>query len=99
MRLRLQARIDRATVKPEDRADLDIVHDQISLRAPRTAVHPELPSQSHHYVELVGNALYTPFILEYTIYATSTSSRASGSPQTYVQARQNLANAPEIWTK
>ena len=58
------------SLTPEDRADLAIIHDQISLALLELQ---SIQSYRHNptlYVELIGNALYSPYVLEYTDKAT-----------------------------
>jgi uncharacterized protein (DUF885 family) len=54
------------------------------------------------YVELIGNALYSPFVLEYADKTTRYRhiiSRLKATPSFIERAKLNLASAPEIWTK
>ena len=87
---------------PEDRADLAIIHDQISLALLELQ---SIQSYRHNptlYVELIGNALYSPYVLEYADKATRYRhiiSRLKAIPSFIERAQINLASAPEIWTK
>ena len=54
------------------------------------------------YVELVGNALYSPFVLEYAEKNKRFEhiiSRMRAVPRLLQQARLNLWSAPRIWTR
>ena len=86
----------------EDRADLGILQDQISL-----ALLDLNESQSYlHnptvYVETLGNALFGPFMLEYAPKPARFRhivARLQKVPLFLDQASTNLASAPAIWTK
>jgi uncharacterized protein (DUF885 family) len=101
LRLRLQRASDLSSLNAEDKADLDIVHDQISLALLELQSIQNFRHNPTLYVELIGNALYTPFILEYTDKNKRYEqivARLQAVPKLLLQARQNLTNAPEIWT-
>ncbi|MCC6540268.1 MAG: DUF885 domain-containing protein [Bryobacterales bacterium] len=93
---------DAAALSAEDRADYDIIHDHISLQL---AELDTIQSYKHNptvYVELIGNALFTPFVLEYGTPAEryrQITARLAKVPALLGQARQNLVDAPEIWTQ
>lgn len=102
LRLRLQRASDIDTLSPEDRADLDIVHDQISLSLLELQTIQNYRHNPTLYVELIGNALYGPFILEYTDKNKRYEhiiARLRAVPGLLQQARQNLTTAPRIWTE
>ena len=102
LRLRLQRASDLQSLSAEDRADLDIVHDQISLALLESQSIQNFRHNPTLYVELIGNALYTPFILEYTDKNKRYEhiiARLQSVPRLLLQARQNLSTAPEIWTR
>lgn len=86
----------------EDRADLTILDDQTSLAlleltAIQTPAHnPTL------YVETLGNALFSPFILEYAPKPQRIQSiiaRLGHVPLFLDQAASNLVSSPAIWTQ
>jgi uncharacterized protein (DUF885 family) len=102
LRLRLQQSVDENALPPEDRADLDIIHDQISLALLELQSIQNYRHNPTVYVELIGNALYTPFVLEYADKAARYRhiiNRLKGIPAFAERAQLNLTNAPEIWTK
>ncbi|HXP66370.1 MAG TPA: DUF885 domain-containing protein [Steroidobacteraceae bacterium] len=101
----IEARIEKLDPKwltPEQRADIDIMHD--AILATRLDVE-EMQSYRHNptiYVELVGNALYTPYVLHYAPTAERYKhiiQRLIAIPELVRQAEQNLQDAPEIWDK
>ena len=86
----------------EDQADLNILRDQVSL-----ALLDLNESHSHlHnptlYVETLGNALFSPYVLEYAPQAArmrNIIARLQKAPLFLDQASTNLTSSPEIWTK
>src|SRR6185436_9016479 len=86
---------------PEERADFQILSDQIALglleldRIQNYRHNPTL------YVELIGNGLFNPFVLEYAPKPQRMRhimARLGKIPKLLEQARQNLADSPQIWT-
>ena len=94
--------VDTATLTPEDRADYDIIENQIALSlfdidVERTAAHN--PTM---YVELIGSALFNPYMLDYApkdARARHIIARLEKLPAFCEQARRNLGIAPAIWIK
>jgi uncharacterized protein (DUF885 family) len=102
LRLRLQQSIDEKTLNAEDRADLDIIHDQISLALLELQSIQSYKHNPTSYVELIGNALYSPFILEYAEKPKRFGHiirRLQAIPNLVQQAQANLTSAPVIWTR
>lgn len=86
---------------PEDRADREIISDQISLalleldRIQNSRHNPTL------YIELLGNAFFSPHVLEYAPLAERLRhiiARFRKTPAFLEQAKKNLTDSPEIWT-
>jgi uncharacterized protein (DUF885 family) len=101
----IEARIEKLDAKAlnaEQRADIDIVHD--AIQATRLDIE-EIQSYRHNptiYVELVGNALYTPYVLHYAPADERFKhiiQRLIRIPQLVRQGEQNLVDSPEIWNK
>jgi uncharacterized protein (DUF885 family) len=96
------AKLDPKSLTAEQRADVDIMHD--AILATRLDME-EMQSYRHNptiYVELVGNALYTPYVLRYASAAERYKhiiQRLIAVPELVRQAEQNLQDAPEIWNK
>ncbi len=90
-----------ASLAPEERADFQILSDQIALALLEL---DRIQSYRHNptmYVELIGNGLFNPFILEYAPKPQRIRhiiARLGKIPALLEQARQNLADSPEIWT-
>jgi uncharacterized protein (DUF885 family) len=84
----------------EDRADWQILEDQISLAL---LEFDEIRNYMHNpatYVETLGNALFTPYVLEYAPKgerANHIISRLKTVPLFLDQARSNITSAPAIW--
>ena len=54
------------------------------------------------YVELIGNSLFTPFVLEYAPHDQryrDIIERLSALPALLDQAKANLPDAPEVWNR
>ena len=96
------AAIDLQTLSAEDRADYQIIQNAIDLYLLDLQ---QIQSYRHNpttYVELVGNALFTPFVLEYAPLDTRYGQiirRLSGIPALIEQAKINLADSPEVWNR
>ncbi|PWU02908.1 MAG: hypothetical protein C5B51_20015 [Terriglobia bacterium] len=90
------------SVSAEDRADLAILQDQISLALlDLNRIHTALHNPTV-YVETLGNALFSPYVLEYAPRPQrirSIVARLGHVPLFLDQASANLLSAPDIWTK
>jgi uncharacterized protein (DUF885 family) len=86
----------------EDQADLNILQDQVSLALLDLN---ELHSHLHNptlYVETLGNALFSPYVLEYAPLEArmrNIIARLQKAPVFLDQASANLISSPDIWTK
>ncbi|MCU1233333.1 MAG: hypothetical protein JWP63_1300 [Candidatus Solibacter sp.] len=87
---------------PEDRADLTIMQDQIALTLlDFNEIHTSMHSPQS-YVETLGNALFTPFVLEYAPKAERVKhimARLQKVPLFLDQASTNMVSAPPEWTQ
>jgi uncharacterized protein (DUF885 family) len=85
----------------EDRADLTIMQDQISLALlDLDEIHTPMHSPTM-YVETLGNALFNPFVLEYGPLPgriRNIIARLQKVPLFLDQAASNLVSAPDLWT-
>ncbi len=96
------AKIDAEKLNAEDAADLAILQDQtglalLELDSVQTPMHN--PAM---YVETVGNALFTPYTLEYAPVGErfrDIISRLRGIPLFLEQASSNLAGVPAVWCR
>jgi uncharacterized protein (DUF885 family) len=105
LQLDIEARIDKLDAKAlnsEQRADIEVMRD--AIQATRLDIE-EVQSYRHNptiYVELIGNALYTPYVLHYAAVDERFKhiiQRLTQIPELVRQAEQNLNDAPEIWNK
>lgn len=87
---------------PEDRADYELVQTQISLALLDLN---EIKSLEHNplvYVEMMGNALFSPYVLDYApaelrfYHIVSRMEKLRGS---VAQAKRNLKDSPELWNR
>jgi uncharacterized protein (DUF885 family) len=95
-------KLDSKSLTAEQRADIDVIHD--AIEATRLDVE-EVQSYRHNpttYVELIGNALYTPYVLHFAAADERFKhiiKRLNLIPQLIGQAEENLQDSPEIWNK
>src|SRR6202790_4943695 len=90
-----------AGLSPEQRADFEIVSDQIALGLLELDTVQRYRHNPAVYVELIGNALFNPLVLEYAPKPQRVRhiiARLAKVPALLDQARQNLVSAPGIWT-
>jgi uncharacterized protein (DUF885 family) len=96
------AAIDPKSLSAEDRADYQIIQNAVDLTELDLQ---EIQGYKHNptiYVELVGNALFNPFVLEYAPLAARYGhiiQRLSRIPALMDQAKKNLVDSPEVWNR
>jgi uncharacterized protein (DUF885 family) len=96
------AAIQQESLAPEDRADYQIIDNQVNLSLLEL---DKIQSYRHNptvYVELIGNALFNPFVLEYAPLETryrQIIQRLQKIPALIQQGEANLTDAPEIWNR
>ena len=86
----------------EDRADFDIIRDQVRLAMLDLFKIQSFRHNPAIYVELIGNALFTPFVLEYAPKPEryrQIIKRLAAVPILLEQARENLQDSPEVWNR
>jgi uncharacterized protein (DUF885 family) len=99
---RLRRDIDSASLSTEQQADLEILRHEIGLKLLDLDVIRNYRRNPTLYVELIGTALFDPFVREYAPKAERFRhiiARLRRVPALLDQARENLAGAPEIWTR
>ena len=102
MRSRLRDASRDPQLSPEDHADCDIMQDQIGLALLELETIQSYRHNPTVYVELIGNALFNPLTLEYASKSDRLRdiiARTGKIPAFLDQAKTNLADSPEIWTK
>jgi uncharacterized protein (DUF885 family) len=93
-------RLDTSTLDAEQRADIDIMRD--ALGASRLELD-EIQSYRHNpttYVELLGNGLYSPYVLQYAPARERYRhiiNRLNRIPELIRQAEANLQDSPAVW--
>jgi len=95
-------RIAPQSLQPEQRADYRLMRDQVELMLLRFGTTRDHEHNPTVYVELVGNALFTPFVLDYAPKPQRFQSiieRLDRVPTLMQQAKQNLRDAPEVWNR
>jgi uncharacterized protein (DUF885 family) len=96
------AAIDPQMLSAEERADYQIIQNAVDLSLLDLQ---QIQSYRHNptvYVELVGNALFNPFVLEYAPFDARFRhiiQRLSQIPALMDQAKMNLADSPEVWNR
>jgi uncharacterized protein (DUF885 family) len=96
------AHLDGAALDPEQRADVDIMRG--ALGATRLELD-EIQAYRHNpttYVELLGNGLYSPYVLNFAPAAERYRhiiSRLQKVPELIKQAEANLQDSPEVWNR
>ncbi|MGB6944303.1 MAG: DUF885 domain-containing protein [Bryobacteraceae bacterium] len=96
------AAIQQDSLSAEDRADYQIIDNQVNLSLLEL---DQIQSYRHNptvYVELVGNALFNPFVLEYAPLDQryrGIIQRLQKIPALMQQGEANLMDAPEIWNR
>jgi uncharacterized protein (DUF885 family) len=96
------SKLDPASLDKEQRADLDMIRDAVG--ASRLELD-EIQSFRHNptsYVELLGNGLYSPYVLHYAPAPERYRhiiNRMGKIPELIRQAEANLQDSPEVWNK
>jgi len=96
------AAIDPQALSAEERADYQTIQNAIDLSLLDLQ---QIQSYRHNptvYVELLGNALFNPFVLEYApldVRFRHIIQRLSQIPVLMDQAKMNLADSPEVWNR
>ena len=91
-----------AALDAERAADLEIVRDNVSLNLLEIDRIRDYRHNPTIYVELVGNGLYSPYVLDYAPPEERFRHiihRLQGIPALMAQARANLLDAPEVWNR
>lgn len=87
---------------PELQADIDLIKLQCQSQLFEIDKAQTYRHNPAIYVETIGNAVYSPFILNYAPESkrlAQITSRIEKIPTFIEVAQQNLANAPGIWTR
>jgi len=93
---------DKDSLSPEDRADYDIIDTQIGLALFDIDIAQSWQHSPQTYVELLGSALFNPFVLEYAPKPERYEhiiARIGKIPQFIQVAQRQLGGAPPIWAQ
>ena len=96
------AAIKQDQLSNEDRADYQILANQTELALLELR---DVQSHRHNptlFVELVGNALFSPFVLEYASLDSryrDIIQRLAAVPALMDQAKANLVDSPDVWNR
>src|ERR1700736_4861651 len=96
------ARLDTASLDAEQRADIEIMQGALgasSLELDEIQAYRHNPTT---YVELLGNGLYSPYVLHYAPAPERYRhiiNRLSKVPELIRQAETNLQDSPEVWNR
>ncbi len=96
------AALDTAKLDKEQRADLDIIKNNIELGLLELDTIQSYKHNPTVYVELAGNALYTPYMLNYAPVEKRFGQivkRLERLPALFDQAKVNLTDAPQVWNR
>ena len=98
---RLKA-VDTSKLSPEDRADYDILRQQVALALFGLDVERNWARNPTVYVETVGNAIFTPYVLEYAPRPDRLRqiiARLEKVPAFLEPPRRFLFDSPAVWIK
>jgi uncharacterized protein (DUF885 family) len=96
------AALQGAALDPERRTDLDLIRDAAALDRLELERIQDYRHDPMTYVELVGNGLYTPYVLGYAPIEQryrDLIERLQRLPELLAQAMANLRDAPEPWNR
>jgi uncharacterized protein (DUF885 family) len=91
-----------SSLDKEQQADLEIIKNDLNLALLELTTIQSYKHNPTVYVELAGNALFTPYILNYAPKERryhDIVKRLEGLPALFEQAKANLADAPEVWNR
>jgi len=96
------AALEAASLDAEQQADLEILRNNIGLWLLELETIQNYRHNPTVYVELAGNALYTPYLLHYAPVEHRFGhiiKRLEKIPTLVAQAKTNLVDAPEVWNR
>ena len=96
------AAVNAASLDKEQQADLEIVKINLGMYQLELDTIQSFKHNPTVYVELAGNALFSPFVLNYAPKEQRFQQivkRLEKMPALFDQAKMNLVDAPEIWNR
>ena len=94
--------MDPASLDREQKADLEIMKDALGLALLELNTIQSYKHNPTIYVELAGNALFNPYMLNYAPKEKrfqQITRRLEKMPALFEQAKSELVDAPEIWNR
>lgn len=94
--------LNTTSLDKEQLADLEIIKNQLNLQLLDLNTIQSFKHNPTVYVELAGNALFVPYILEYAPKDRRFQSivkRIEKMPMLFEQAKAQLVDAPEVWNR
>jgi uncharacterized protein (DUF885 family) len=94
--------IGTAALDREQQADAQILRNNVGVSLLELDTIQNFRHNPTVYVELVGNALYTPYVLHYAaedVRFRHIIKRLEKIPTLVEQAKANLVDAPEVWNR
>ena len=94
--------LDPSSLDKEQRADLEIMKNNLNLSLLELNTIQSYKHNPTVYVELAGNALFGPYVLEYAPKDRRYQhiiKRLEKVPALFEQAKVNLLDAPEVWNR
>jgi uncharacterized protein (DUF885 family) len=94
--------VDASKLDKEQKADLAIIKDSLALALLELNTIQNYKHNPTVYVELAGNALFNPYVLNYAPKEKRFQQivkRLDKMPALFEQAKANLVDAPEIWNR
>lgn len=95
-------RLDTASLNAEQKADVDIMRGALGASKLELDVIQSYRHNPTTYVEIIGNGLYSPYVLQYASAPERYRhiiNRLQKIPEVIRQAEANLMDAPEIWNR
>ena len=94
--------LNSSSLDKEQRADLGIIKNNLNLSLLELNTIQSYKHNPTVYVELAGNALFAPYVLEYAPKDRRYQHiirRLEKVPALFEQAKANLLDAPEVWNR
>jgi uncharacterized protein (DUF885 family) len=94
--------VDPASLDREQKADLEIMKDSLGLSLLELNTIQSFKHNPTIYVELAGNALFNPYMLNYAPKEKrfqQITLRLEKMPSLFEQAKSELVDAPELWNR
>ena len=94
--------LNAAALNQEQKADLEIIRNNVNLSLYELNTIQSYKHNPTVYVELAGNALFSPYVLNYAPSERRFQhiiKRLEKMPALFEQAKVNLMDAPDVWNR